>query len=114
MKLPPMIVVASFSAAAISGLVTLASCVACWKASLCACAYSTDWENCGLMSTPQASPGYVQEWSEETGLDSVLSIDTSCTDCGSCGRGGAIVTATRPGMAPDRFMSTRRGEWPVD
>src|SRR5258708_34495380 len=109
MKLPPMIVVASFSAAAVSGLVTLASWVACLKASLCACAYSTDWENCGLMSTPQASPGYVQEWSEETGLDSVLSIDTSCTDCGSFGSGSATVPPTLPGLVPGRVLGTGRG-----
>ena len=57
MKLPRMIVVASVSAAAISGWVTLLSVVACWKATLCAWAYSTDWENCGWMSTPQARPG---------------------------------------------------------
>src|ERR1700691_6090862 len=102
-----MIVVASFSAAAISRFVTLVRCVACWKASPCACAYSTDWANCGLMSTPQASPGYVQEWSEDTGLDSVLSIDTSCTDCGSCGRGAASITLTFPGVLAVGLLSTR-------
>ena len=59
------------------------------------------------MSTPQARPGYVQEWSDETGLDSVLSIDTSCTDCGSCGSGSAIATATRPGVAWRGLLSTR-------
>src|ERR1700761_2583074 len=102
-----MIVAASFSAAAISGWVTLLTVVACLNACACACAYSADWANCGLMSTPQASPGYVQEWSEDTGLDSVLSIDTSCTDCGSCGRGSAMVTVTWPGTDPVGLLSTR-------
>ena len=49
--MPLMIVVTSFSAAASIGWVTLGTAVACVNASDWAWAQSTDWENCGLIST---------------------------------------------------------------
>ena len=52
-----MITDACFSAAAISGWVTLGTVVAWVKACCWACAYSTDCVNCGVMMAPQASPG---------------------------------------------------------
>src|SRR6516165_1726793 len=107
MKLLRIIVVASDSAALINGRVTLARCVAWYKAIPCACAYSTDWENCGWMSAPQPNPGYVKLWSVEIGLDSVLSTVTSCTDCGSCGSGRAIETASWPEAPGAGSRSTR-------
>ena len=36
-------------------------------------------------------------------MDSVLSIDTSCTDCGSCGSGSASVDADRAGRGRGRL-----------
>src|SRR5260370_254829 len=106
MKLARMILVASVWAAATIGRVTAGSDVARPNASCCAWAYSTDWSNCGLRSTPQPSPGYVQLCCTSSGCDRVLSTVMSCTDCGSCGTGSAIETFTVPGTFPAGALVT--------
>jgi len=63
MKLPPMIVW-SFSAAAIAALGQDRDSRRLVELALHS-EYSTEWENCGLMSTPRPAR-VVHEWSEDT------------------------------------------------